>query len=74
MTTALSTFSSLLLDVLIAAAALVVIYRAARYLAGLAETRWSHHLPEADPAVTEVWHVLAEARRITEQGARDATE
>jgi hypothetical protein len=70
----LSTLASILSDCLIAAVALVLAYRGMRYLWTLIDDRWLTPVPVVDLAANEIWDVLAEARRITEQGDPDATE
>jgi TRAP-type C4-dicarboxylate transport system permease small subunit len=59
----------LLLDCLIATAALALIVWAWRYARELAERQAVRVDLAADPVQAHVWDVLAEARRITERAA-----
>jgi hypothetical protein len=70
---ALSTLANLIVDCMIAAVALWMIYRGLRFLYSTMGNRWSTTPVPVDPAATEVWDVLAEARQITRDAA-DAAE
>jgi hypothetical protein len=66
--------SDVIVDTVIIAAALIVIYRVARYLIDMITERDGPAQTASDPADAAVWDVLAEARRITEQaGETNAT-
>lgn len=69
----LSQLASIILDCVIAGAALMMIWRGLRYLLTAVEDHWPVAAPTVDPADVAMWDVLAEARRITKDAA-DATE
>jgi len=69
----LSQLASVILDCVIAGAALMMIWRGLRYLVTAVEDRWPVAAPAVDPVDVAVWDVLAEARRIT-RAAPVATE
>jgi hypothetical protein len=71
MTHALIYLGKLVLDCLIAAAAIWTIAHTVIYLRGLLERRRWLVEPAGDPVDAMVWQVLDEARRITEKAARD---
>lgn len=61
----LGTVSELLLDLVLAATALMLLYRACRWLWESLGVRWATPaVVPVDPAAAAVWEVLAEARAI----------
>lgn len=66
--TTISTLTDIISDCVIIAAAVYALWRAWRYIREVI----SDHTPSptVDPASAAVWDVLAEARRITEEGDR----
>lgn len=65
--------AEIVLDLGLVVLAFAVIFWGVGYLkAVLAEQRWRAAQVIPDPVDTEIWLVLAEARRITEEAAHDA--
>jgi hypothetical protein len=68
----ISTLTDIIADCVIIAAALYALWRALRYIQGVVDDRREHLAAEHDPVSVGVWDVLADARRITEEGASGA--
>ena len=69
--------ANLLLDIARSLIGVALIFWGVRYIRDTLEyQRWVLSQALIDPVDTEVWHVLAEARRITEEaaGGNNATE
>lgn len=68
----ISALTDIIADCVIIAAAVYALWRAYRYIRGIIDDR--DITPEHDPVGPAVWDVLAEARRITEEGDTSAAE
>lgn len=68
----ISTLTDIISDCVIIAAAVYALWRALRYIRGIIDEHRDTITPDHDPVSAAVWDVLAEARRITEEGDTSA--